>query len=240
MKCGLASAGLPVVSKLLGSPAVAQAQAKADPSFAAVPGQKGVQDVFGAYDVDPNWPQSLSALPGNEQWTWGSGEGIFAESPDRVLILQRGELPNIKRPKEIDLAQLGPSIGFPIGRLPWRDATAASPPGPLDGPNHGTENVDWRWKHCIVGVNAKGEIKETWPEWDSMLRRPHAIYINPYDKDKYIWLVDDYRHAIFKFTYDLKKLVHDDRDAQHARRRRHALLSADLSRVAARQHYVRG
>ena len=40
-----------------------------------------------------------------------------------------------------------------------------------------------------------------------MLRRPHAIYINPYDKDKYVWLVDDYRHAIFKFTHDLKKLV---------------------------------
>jgi len=91
--------------------------------------------------------------------------------------------------------------------LPYRDATAASPPGQLDGPNHGTENVDWRWTHCIVAVNAKGEIKETWPEWDSMLRRPHAIYINPYDKDKYVWLVDDYRHAIFKFTHDMKKLV---------------------------------
>src|SRR5579884_3187935 len=210
VKSGLASAGLPIVAKVLGSPATAQAQQgqeKSDPSFAAVPGQKGVQDVFGAYDVDPNWPQPLSALPGNEEWTWGSGEGIFAESPDRVLILQRGELPNIKRPKEIDLPQLGPSMGFPIGRLPWRDATSASPPGPLDGPNHGKENMDWRWNHCIVGVNAKGEIKETWPEWDSMLRRPHAIYVNPYDKEKYVWLVDDYRHAIFKFTHDLKKLV---------------------------------
>ena len=207
MKCGLASATLPVVSELFGSPDGAQAQTNAETSFAAIPGQKGVQDVFGAYDVDPNWPQPLSSLPGNEQWNWGSGEGVFAENPDRVFILQRGELPNIKRPKEIDLPQLGPSLGFPIGRLPWRDATSASPPGPLDGPNHGTENVDWRWQHCIVGVNAKGEIKETWPEWDSMLRRPHAIYINPYDKDKYVWLVDDYRHAIFKFTHDMKKLV---------------------------------
>ena len=50
MKCGLASAGLPVVSKLLGSPAVAEAQSKSDASFAAVPGEKGVQDVFGAYE----------------------------------------------------------------------------------------------------------------------------------------------------------------------------------------------
>lgn len=162
IKCGLASAGLPVVAKVLGSPAAAEAQAmKMEVSFAAVPGEKGVQDVFGAYNVDPNWPQNLSELPGNDQWTWGSGEGVFAENPDRVFILQRGELPNIKRPKEIDLPQLAPSIGFPIGRLPWRDATSASPPGPLDGPNRGTENVDWRWKHCIVTVDSKGKITET-------------------------------------------------------------------------------
>ena len=209
VKCGLATAGLPVVSKLIGSSVEVQAEAKtkSDPSFAAIPGQVGGQDICGAYDVDPNWPKPLTSLPGNENWTWGSGEGVFAENPDRVFILQRGELPNIKRPKETDLPQLGPSLTFPIGRLPWRDATAASPPGPLDGPNHGTEGVDWRWQHCIVTVNSKGDILETWPEWDKMLRRPHAIYINPYDKDKYVWLVDDYRHAIFKFTHDMKKLV---------------------------------
>ena len=49
-------------------------------------------------------------------------------------------------------------------------------------------------------MNSKGDIVETWPEWDKMFRRPHAIYINPYDKDKNVWMVDDYRHAIFKFT----------------------------------------
>src|SRR5579871_6984754 len=95
VKSGLASAGLPIVSKVLGSPATAQAQQgqeKSDPSFAAVPGQKGVQDIFGAYDVDPNWPQPLSGLPGNGEWTWGSGEGVFAENPDRVFILQGGPL----------------------------------------------------------------------------------------------------------------------------------------------------
>jgi len=169
MKCGLASAGLPVVSKLLSAPPSVEAQVKSDSSFAAIPGQVGGQDIFGAYDVDPNWPKPLSSLPGNEKWTWGTAEGIFAENPDRVFILQRGELPNIRRPKEVDLAELGPSIGFPIGRLPWRDATSASPPGPLDGPNRGKEDVDWRWQHCLVAVNSKGNIVETWPEWDKML-----------------------------------------------------------------------
>ena len=31
--------------------------------------------------------------------------------------------------------------------------------------------------------------------------------INPYDPDKYIWVVDDHMHAIYKFTHDGKQLV---------------------------------
>ena len=205
MKCGLASAALPVVSEVLGSSA--EAKPKPETSFAAIPGEKGGQDIFGGYDVDPNWPKPLSGLPGNEKWTWGCTSDVFAENPDRVFIFQHGSLPNIGRPKMIELPQLGPSISYPTGRLPWRDATVASPPGPLDGPNRGTEDVDWRWQNCLVAVNSKGEIIETWPELDKMFRRPHSVHINLYDKDKYVWLVDDYRHAIFKFTNDVKKQV---------------------------------
>jgi len=133
--------------------------------------------------VDPNWPQPLSGLPGNEQWNWDQ-QKVF--SPRIQTASSSSSAANCQASKgrrKLISRNWGRVSAFPIGRLPWRDATTASPPGPLDGPNRGTENVDWRWQHCIVGVNAKGEIKETWPEWDSMLRRPHAIYINPYDKD---------------------------------------------------------
>ena len=95
----------------------------------AIPGQVGGQDTFGAYEVVKGWPKDISTLPGNEKWTWGAGQGIFAESPNRVYMLFRGELPNIKAPKQTLLPHLGPSISFPIGRLPWRDATAAAMPG---------------------------------------------------------------------------------------------------------------
>jgi hypothetical protein len=182
-------------------------QAKSETGVAAIPGEIGGQDVFGGYEVVKDWPKPISALPGNEKWTWGAAEEVFAESPDRVYILQRGELPNIKAPKETDLPQLGPSLSFPIGRLPWRDATIASPPGPLDGPNKGTADVDYHWENCLVIVDSKGNIIEQWKQWDSMLRRPHAVYINPYDPEKHVWLVDDYRQAIFEFTHDGKTLV---------------------------------
>ncbi len=40
-----------------------------------------------------------------------------------------------------------------------------------------------------------------------MLRHPHAIYINPWDPEKHVWIVDDHNQALFKFTHDGKQLV---------------------------------
>src|SRR6266436_937550 len=60
-------------------------------SIAAVSGVVGGQDTFGPYDVAKNWPADISTVPGNEQWTWGAGQGIYAENPDRVFLLFRGE-----------------------------------------------------------------------------------------------------------------------------------------------------
>jgi hypothetical protein len=192
----------------------ARAQEKPGAGFAAIPGVGG-QDMFGAYDIVPNWPKPISSLPGHEKWTWGAGQNVFAESPNRVFILQRGELPNIERPKTIKLPQLGPGIEFPNFRLPWRDATTASPPGALetkdgkvgDDSDVGQPGVDYRWEHCIVVVDANGNITEDWTQWDKMLRRPHSVYISPYDPAKRVWIVDDYRHAIFIFSNDGKRLL---------------------------------
>jgi DNA-binding beta-propeller fold protein YncE len=67
--------------------------------------------------------------------------------------------------------------------------------------------IDARWEHLLVVVDANGNITEQWTQWDSLFKRPHAVYINPYDPDKYVWVVDDHNHAIFKFTHDGKQLV---------------------------------
>ena len=52
--------------------------------------EKGGEDEFGPYEVVENWPQPI---PGTEGYTWGSTGGVFAETPDRVWIVQRGMLP---------------------------------------------------------------------------------------------------------------------------------------------------
>ncbi len=187
--------------------------------FAAVPSQKGGQDIFGAYDVVADWPKDLTTIAGHEQWTFGAGQSVFAESPNRIFVLQRGELPNLGRPKGMRLTELGPGLVFPIGRLPWRDATTASPPG-----NGGTGSARRRRDQGVgsarqqvrrprqVGTHhhdlrRPGTLVDSWNQWDSMMQRPHYVAISPYDPQKHVWIVDDHKHVVHKFTNDGKTKV---------------------------------
>ena len=75
---------------------IVQGQQKKTPGegFAAIPGLKGGQDVFGPYDPVQNWPKPLGeSLPDHAAWTWSQSTDVFAESPDRVFVTQKGELP---------------------------------------------------------------------------------------------------------------------------------------------------
>jgi hypothetical protein len=193
------------------------ARGQAISGFAAVPGQRGGQDMFGAYDVVAGWPKDIAGLPGHAEWTFGAGQSVFAESPDRIFYLQRGELPVIDPPSFTALPQIGPSISYPSG--PLRNATRASLPtnGGTGGSAEagitawiergGRLGVDARWEHCILVFDREGNVIEAWTQWDSMLQRPHFIAINPYDPEKHVWIVDDHKHVIHKFTNDGKTLV---------------------------------
>jgi len=211
-----ASASTPrPTQQAVGAPAQ-QRQKGGGARFAAVPSEKGGQDIFGAYEVVADWPKDLTTIPGHEGWTFGAGQSVFAESPNRVFVLQRGELPNVARP---GVTRPGPSLVFPIGRLPWRDATIASPPG-----NGGTGQlaetameawakagnrmgVDARWEHCILVFDGAGTLIDAWTQWDKMLQRPHFVAVSPYDPQKHVWILDDHKHAIFKMTSDGKTIV---------------------------------
>ena len=67
--------------------------------FAAIPSEKGGQDIFGPYDIVAGWPKDTATVPGHEAWTFAAVRGVFAESVDRVFAVQLGELPNIDRPE---------------------------------------------------------------------------------------------------------------------------------------------
>ena len=178
--------------------------------FAAIPGLTGGQDIFGPYDVVPDWPRPMSeSLPGHEKWTYSVTMDVFAESPNRVLVASKGELPLIeKRPESIWLPQLGPGLQFPVFRLPLRQAGGGVPNGDqLDQPGNGRPGIDWRFEHSILVMNAEGKITEDWTRWDKMWTRPHDIEISPYDSEKHVWIVDAEGHGVYKFTNDGKKLL---------------------------------
>lgn len=216
---GLA-AGVPLGGRLM--PSSEGDEAATTVTAAAVADAIGAQDISGPYEVAPGWPKDLSTLPGHEKWTYGGARGIFAESPNRVYLLGGGELPNLKRPPVKRYPDVGPSVQFPIGGVPWRNANQATPPGaggsgqdPAKGmeiwrgnaPPYRELGVDARWEHTLIVVNAQGDIVEEWTQWDNMFKRPHAVYVSPYDPEKHVWIVDDHTHAIYKFTNDGKQIV---------------------------------
>src|SRR5436309_8780237 len=87
-----------------------QSQTQPGSGFAAVPGEKGGWDLTGPYEVVRDWPKPMAQLPGHENWGWGAVEGVFAENPNRVFIVQRGELPVVKRPPQTPVPEFGPSL----------------------------------------------------------------------------------------------------------------------------------
>lgn len=198
-----------------------QGRAKLGSGFAAVPDERGGQDPYGPYDPVADWPKPLSQLPGQENWTWGVVNAVFAESPNRVFMAQRGELPLLKRPTETPVPQFGPSLSYPVHQLPFRNAAgvAGSPPGPEElgtqtigyaedgGKWKGKYGVDARWEHILNVIDANGKIVESWTQWDKMFKRVHAIYISPYDPEKSVWVIDDFRDVIYKFSNDGKKIL---------------------------------
>ena len=170
--------------------------------FAAVPGLKGGQDVFGPYDPVQNWPRPLAeSLPNHEGWTWSQATDVFAESPDRVIVAQKGELPVLPAgAARHDLAAAdGAQHQVPRrrrragARSRQRDSELGK--AAADG-SDGRPGVDWRWEHVIAVFDRNGKMIEDWSQWDKIWGRPHDVEISPYDPEKHIWIVDADNHFV--------------------------------------------
>ena len=118
--------------------------------------QKGGQDMYGPYEVVENWLQPLPDGDDgvkHEGWTFGSQAAVFAETPDRIWIAQRGELP------------------LPAGAKPWTPYAQISPsPGAATGPRLPV----MRYHHVIFVVNRDGKMIQSWPQHDKLFDQPTA------------------------------------------------------------------
>mgnify|MGYP001160738243 CR=1 FL=1 len=154
-------------------------------AFSVAAQEKGGEDLTGPYDVVQGWPKL--PLPGHEGWVSGPTTAVLAESADRIIMVQRGEL------KLPDTLKPGPGVIF---GMTGRTATSAV--------------NEARREHYILVVDRAGNITDTWTQWDSLWdgsAGPHHLYMNPYDPEKHVWIVNDGLHQVFKFTNDGKKLV---------------------------------
>jgi len=159
---------------------IGSAQQASDPGRPGASTAKGGDYVSGPYEVAPNWPQPL--IP---DWTWGRTGGVWAESPDRVFVLQTGMIPTAKR-----------NGG---GNPPKMHA--------VDHPDTDTT------KYRMFIVDRNGKLLESWEQHNKLFVHPHSIKQSPYDPEKHVWVIDGRSESgkcaesVWKFTRDGKLVM---------------------------------
>ena len=194
-------------------------------SKAVDPANPSDELVDGPYRVDPNWPKPLATLfPDEKGWTWGAVQGVFAQNPDRIFVVMRGELPDVShiKPKYVEFQNedgMTLHLQVPGTGMLARNASVGryASPGEAGDDYLGVEGKDYRWKHIITVFDSQGNVKEAWTQWDSLFKpddpnvlsqgRVHKILISPYDPEKRVWAIDDGHQVIRIFSNDGKKLL---------------------------------
>src|SRR6478672_4924021 len=93
------------------------------------------------YDIVRFWHKPF-AKPG---FAFGGNSGVFAESPNRIFVAQRGET---RLPDPIPAAFAGYAGSIGINVL------------------NATERRVWR--NCLYTLDGNGKVKERWTQWDRL------------------------------------------------------------------------
>ncbi len=137
------------------------------------------------YDIVSGWHDPFAG----EGYAFGGNSGIFAESPDRIFILQRGET-QLPSPVPAAFTQHAGSIGINV-----------------------LSDTERRvWQNCIYTIDSNGTVVERWNQWDHLCEGsdgpgPHRIRISPYDPERRVWVVNETFHQIYVFSNDGRELL---------------------------------
>jgi len=137
------------------------------------------------YDIIPAWHKPFQE-PG---YAFGGNSGVFAESPDRILVAMRGEA-RLPQPIPPEYAGYAGSIGINV-------LTA-------------TELRTWR--NCLYALDGDGNVVENWTQWDVLCADsdgpgPHRLRISPYDPERRVWVINETFHTIYVFSNDGSELL---------------------------------
>ncbi len=93
------------------------------------------------YTVVRGWHKPFA----REGFAFGGNSGVFAASPDRIFIAQRGEA-RLPQPVPAGFAGFAGSIGLNV-----LTATSAR-----------------TWQNCLYTLDGNGNVRERWTQWDRL------------------------------------------------------------------------
>src|SRR5947209_2983345 len=137
------------------------------------------------YDIVRGWHKPFA----EQGYAFGGNSGLFAESPNRIFVLQRGET-RLPDPIPAGYAGFAGSIGINV-----------------------LNAVDRRvWRNCLYTLDADGRVKQRWTQWDTLCEGssgpgPHRLRISPYDPEHRVWVVNETFNTIYVFSNDGSKLL---------------------------------
>jgi hypothetical protein len=137
------------------------------------------------YTVVRGWQKPFA----QEGFAFGGNSGVFAESPNRIFILQRGEF-RLPQPAPAGYTGFAGSIGI----------------------NVLTNTSGRTWQNCLYVLDGNGRVIENWNRWDHLCEGsdgpgPHRVRISPYDPLRRVWVVNETFHTIYAFSNDGKQLL---------------------------------
>ena len=148
-----------------------------------------------AQDAGPIGPSPYNVVEGwhkpfaKQGFAFGGNSGIYAESPDRIFIAQRGET-RLPIPIPPEFAGYAGSIGINTLR-----ATALR-----------------TWQNCLYTIDGDGNVIDIWDQWDYLCAGsegpgPHRLRISPYDPERRVWVVNESFNQIYVFSNDGRELL---------------------------------
>ena len=137
------------------------------------------------YDVVEGWHKPFA----KQGFAFGGNSGVFAESPDRIFIAQRGET---RLPIPIPPAFAGYAGSLGINTLSATDLRT--------------------WQNCLYTIDGDGNVIDIWEQWDYLCAGsegpgPHRIRISPYDPERRVWVVNETFHQIYVLSNDGSELL---------------------------------
>ncbi|MEC9355708.1 MAG: hypothetical protein VX507_05675, partial [Gemmatimonadota bacterium] len=93
------------------------------------------------YNIISGWHKPFA----EEGFAFGGSSGVFAESPNRIFVAQRGET-RLPDPIPAEFSGFAGSIGINV-----------------------LFATDLRvWEHCLYTLDSDGNVREMWDQWDHL------------------------------------------------------------------------